>query len=128
MTLSAKPDAPSPSWRVLVALRLLHLRLPTLAVLSADSLAAWYNNINGVTETVSSANEAKVRASVRAICDAAVREAEEGVKRCEEVLRKWKREGTGLDKEMEGNWRMVKTVWDEDLRIARAVKCEYEGK
>ncbi|BGO97560.1 hypothetical protein NBRC10513v2_001555 [Rhodotorula toruloides] len=128
MTLSEKPDPPSPSWRVLVALRLFHLRLPTLAVLSADSLAAWYNNINGVTETVSSANEAKVRASVRAICDAAVREAEEGVKRCEEVLRRWKREGTGVDKEMEGNWRMVKTVWDEDLRIARAVKNEYEGK
>ncbi|BGP29921.1 hypothetical protein JCM10296v2_001673 [Rhodotorula toruloides] len=128
MTLSAKPDPPSPSWRVLVALRLLHLRLPALAILSADSLAMWYNNINGVTETVSSANEAEVRASVRAICDAAVREAEEGVKRCEEALRKWKREGKGVDKEMEGNWRMVKTVWDEDLRIARAVKDGYAGK
>ncbi|BGO89451.1 hypothetical protein NBRC10512_006638 [Rhodotorula toruloides] len=128
MTLSAKPDPPSPSWRVLVALRLLHLRLPTLAVLSADSFAAWYNNINGVAETVSSANEAKVRASVQAICDAAAREAEEGVKRCEEVLRRWKKEGTDVDKEMEGNWRMVKTVWDEDVRIALGVKSEYEGK
>lgn len=128
MTLSAKPDPPSPSWRVLVALRLLHLRLPTLHVLSADSLAPWYNNMNGLSDTISPTNEAKVRASVRAICDAAVREAEDGIKRCDEVLRRWKREGTGVDKEAEANWRMVRTVWDEDLRIARAVRDEYEGK
>lgn len=137
MTLQATPPA-SPSWRVLVALRLLHHRLPagTSASLSASALAPWYHVLSGARETVSPANEAKVVASWRAIAHSAVLDSEAGVEKCEELGRQWDRE-SGLaegreekekDESQLEDWRnmraslqMIRTVWASQGTIARAV-------
>ena len=118
MTLQATPP-PSPSWRVLVSLRLLHHRLAagSTASLSASALAPWYHVVSGAAETISPSNETKVRASWRAIAEAVAREAEEEEEEEEE-------EGEEEEEEEEGllaSLRMVRTVWTEEERIARAV-------
>jgi hypothetical protein len=125
MTLQATPEPASASWRVLVALRLLHLRLPSSLVLSADSLAPWYNVISGAIETISSANEAKVVATLGVLCKAIEEEAEGGVKRCKEVRTRWNREGEA-EEEMKLSLEMLETVWTEEGRIAKEVKVELE--
>lgn len=134
MTLQATPP-PSPSWRVLVSLRLLHHRLAagSTASLSASALAPWYHVVSGAAETISPSNETKVRASWRAIAEAVAREAELGTERCDESLQQWEKEfkeGSGDEEEEEddsnssdllASLRMVRTVWTEEERIARAV-------
>lgn len=93
MTLQATPP-PSPSWRVLVSLRLLHHRLAagSTASLSASALAPWYHVVSGAAETISPSNETKVRASWRAIAEAVAREAGLGTGRCDELLQQWEKE------------------------------------
>lgn len=131
MTLQATPP-PSPSWRVLVSLRLLHHRLAagSTASLSASALAPWYHVVTGAAETISPSNETKVRASWRAIAEAVAREAERGTRRCDELLQQWEKEfkeSSGDEEEEEAeedllaSLRMVRTVWTEEERIARAV-------
>ncbi|GAA5848145.1 hypothetical protein JCM8547_004421 [Rhodosporidiobolus lusitaniae] len=121
MTLQSMPEPPSASWRVLIALRLLHLRLPSSLVLSADVLAPWYNVVTGAIETISSTNEAKVTATLKVVCKAVAEEAEEGGKRCREVRKKWEREEV-VEEEMKVSLGMLETVWTEEGRIARAVE------
>lgn len=136
MTLQATPPPPSPSWRVLVSLRLLHHRLgagSTAASLSASALAPWYHVVSGATETLSPTNEAKVRASWRAVAEAVAREVEAGTKRCDEVRERWQKDefkrdggggaGAGNDERSDllASLQMVRTVWTEEERIARAV-------
>ncbi|BGP13733.1 hypothetical protein JCM10213v2_001671 [Rhodosporidiobolus nylandii] len=125
MTLQATPEPPSASWRVLVALRLLHLRLPSALSLSVDTIAPWYNVVNGAIETISSANELKVTATLKAVAQSLAEEADEGVKRCAEVRRRWDKEGE-VEEEMKISLGMLETVWSEEGRIAKAVKEELE--
>lgn len=131
MTLQATPP-PSPSWRVLVSLRILHHRLAagSTASLSASALAPWYHVVSGAAETISPSNETKVRASWRAIAEAVASEAERGTMRCDELLQQWERDfkEVGDDEEdlksssdLLASLRMVRTVWTEEERIARAV-------
>ncbi|GAA6029365.1 hypothetical protein JCM8097_003639 [Rhodosporidiobolus ruineniae] len=124
-TLQATPEPPSASWRVLVALRLLHLRLPSSLVLSADSLAPWFNVLSGAIETISTANEAKVTATLKVLCQAVAEEAKSGRERCAEVRRRWEREEE-KDEELKASLGMVETVWEEEERIAKAVEAELE--
>jgi len=125
MTLQATPEPASASWRVLVALRLLHLRLPASLVLSADSLAPWYNVVSGVIETISTANEAKVTATLGVLCQAVEDESASGLKRCAEVRERWSREGEA-DDEMKLSLGMLETVWREEGRIAKEVRAEVQ--
>ncbi|GAA5822746.1 hypothetical protein JCM11251_004364 [Rhodosporidiobolus azoricus] len=126
MTLQATPAPPSASWRVLVALRLLHLRLPTSLVLSADSLAPWYNVLSGAIEIISSANEAKVAATLQAVCQTVAEEADKGMKRCEEARKRWEKEGEEVEEDMKLSLGMLETVWREEGRIAKAVKGDAD--
>lgn len=125
MTLQATPEPASASWRVLVALRLLHLRLPSSLVLSADSLAAWYNVVSGAIETISTANEAKVIATLGVLCRSVEDEAASGAKRCAEVRQRWMREGEA-EEDMKSSLGMLETVWREEGRIAKEVREELE--
>ncbi|GAA5881291.1 hypothetical protein JCM3774_000957 [Rhodotorula dairenensis] len=157
MTLQATPP-PSPSWRVLVSLRLLHHRLghgsatkTTASSLSASALAPWYHVVSGATETLSPVNETKVRASWRALSDAVAREAAAGTRQCDELRERWENEfkqvGHGVSaplaatvaeeddddvsssadeaaserRDLLASLEMVRTVWTEEERIARAV-------
>ncbi|GAA5978215.1 hypothetical protein JCM10908_004275 [Rhodotorula pacifica] len=136
MTLQATPP-PSPSWRVLVSLRLLHHRLAagSTASLSASALAPWYHVVSGACETLSPSNETKVCATWRAMAENVAREAEEGTRRCDELLQQWEKEFKSAAKtemnavpaeeeerkDLVASLRMVRTVWTEEERIARAV-------
>ncbi|GAA5957692.1 hypothetical protein JCM21900_002007 [Sporobolomyces salmonicolor] len=122
MTLQSSP--PSASWRVLIALRLLHLRLPSrfhtsAAALSADVLAPWYDVLTGASETVSSSNEAKVQATLRVVCRSVREEAEAGLGRCEELARELGTE-PGLE-EVRASLGMLRKIWQGEERIAKAL-------
>ncbi|GAA5979183.1 hypothetical protein JCM11641_008453 [Rhodosporidiobolus odoratus] len=125
MTLQATPEPPSASWRVMVALRLLHLRLPSALSLSADALVPWYSILSGAIETISSANELKVTATLKVISDSVGKDAQDGLKRCEETRRRWTREKE-VDEDLKLSLGMLKTIWEEEKRIAVAVKEDLE--
>lgn len=147
MTLQASPPA-APSWRVLVALRLLHHRLSagTSSSLSASTLAPWYDVVSGVTEVVSSANEAKVRASWSAIAQSMLHDAEAGLAACDRLRSSWLREDKSKvgDSDAAANvttdasdagtsdllasLEMVRTVWTEQARISRVVLADTAQK
>lgn len=123
MTLQSHP--PSPSWRVLTALRLYHLRLPSNSSLSADSLAPFYDLLAGSIEQISHLNEKKVQATVKAIAKSLVVECQEGVARCTALEAEWSKESGKGEKALVDEtlqWLgMVKQIWEGDERIAKAV-------
>ncbi|GAA5904742.1 hypothetical protein JCM5296_000751 [Sporobolomyces johnsonii] len=129
MTLQCSP--PSASWRVLIALRLLHLRLPSrfhtsAAALSADVLAPWYDVLTGAAETVSSSNEAKVQATLRIVGRSVREEAEAGLRRCDELERELGKE-PGLE-EVRASLGMLRKIWQGEERIAKAIAEAQEGQ
>lgn len=129
MTLQPLPAPASASWRVLTALRLLHLALPRAALLSPialdASLAPWRAVLAGEREEVSSANEAAVRASVGRLCARVVAEAEAGVEACEGVAERWEKEEGQGEAEGWGGLReglgMVEGIWRGEREVAREV-------
>ena len=134
MTLQSGPDdSPSASWRVLVALRLLHLRLPshlasstssTLSLLGHDALAPWQHVVSGAAERISVGNEKVVQGTLKGVCGAVEKEALDGLARCAEVRARWDKEAAGkADEEDESgaSLGMLETVWREEARIAKAV-------
>ncbi|GAA6047590.1 hypothetical protein JCM3770_001579 [Rhodotorula araucariae] len=123
MTLQSTPHPPTADWRVLVALRLLHLRIPTYAktpTLARDALAPWQHVVEGAAERVSPANEKLVQATLRGVCVTIAREAENGLERCREVRARWDQE-KGVGDEERASLSMLETVWREEARIAKAV-------
>ncbi|GAA6012115.1 hypothetical protein JCM11491_001755 [Sporobolomyces phaffii] len=136
MTFQSHPTA-SPSWRVLVALRLFHLRLPSsaissstsaLSLASAESLAPFYDVLTGTIDQISHANESKVRSSVKAIATNLVIETRGGIERCDALEREWRNKQSTDAVEGEGGrddlfeWlKMVKEIWTGEGTIAKAI-------
>ncbi|GAA5922262.1 hypothetical protein JCM3775_005676 [Rhodotorula graminis] len=141
MTLQSGPDdSASASWRVLVALRLLHLRLPShlaastspsLSLSGHDALAPWQHVVSGAAERISVGNEKVVQGTLRGLCGAVEKEALAGLARCAEVRARWdkeaaaaaagKKEGGEEVDESGASLSMLETVWREEARIAKAV-------
>jgi hypothetical protein len=131
MTLQPASDSSpaSADWILLLALRLLHLELPTgrnpfdtndvPSGSLAQALAPWYAVVAGDEDIISPLNEAQVKLSIGTICDVLVLEAREGVPRCEELEKKWKREE--VDEDLKASLEMLKGVWEEERIIAEAV-------
>lgn len=137
MTFQSSP--PSPSWRVLTALRLFHLRLPANLSLSVDSLAPFYDLLTGSFDQISHLNEKKVQATLKAIAKNLVVECREGIERCQTLEKDWRKElvssnGGGGDtgdqiREVLEWLKMVETIWKGEERIAKAIaEDEEEGK
>ena len=124
MTLQPLPPPASASWRVFVALRLLHLPLPRGALLNPialdASLAPWRALVAGERETLSPANEAATRATVRALCARVAADADSGLEACEDVADKWAREGGPEDGLQEGRG-MVERIWRGEKDVAEEV-------
>ncbi|BGP37807.1 hypothetical protein JCM10449v2_001729 [Rhodotorula kratochvilovae] len=124
MTLQSTPgETPTADWRVLIALRLLHLRLPSYATTPAmarDALAPWQHVVDGAAERVSPANEKVVQATLRGVCGTIACEAEKGLDRCGEVRRRWEKE-KGVGEEERASLGMLEAVWREEARIVKAV-------
>lgn len=82
-TLHSSPSPAHPSYRLLVALRLMHARIPEKALRSyiddpssratSTTLQAWLDLTMGVREAVSDENETTVRAALRSICASQLR-------------------------------------------------------
>lgn len=125
MTLQPQPPTPSPSWRVLIALRLLHLPLPARpnAIALEASLRPWRALVAGMSDLISLRNEADVRQTLRTLCDRVVVDAESGLEACEDLRDKWAKEGDVEDGLKEG-LRMVMGVWREERSGAQAVARE----
>ncbi|GAA5888241.1 hypothetical protein JCM16303_005312 [Sporobolomyces ruberrimus] len=131
MTFQSHPA--SPSWRVLIALRLFHLRLPSHLpnTSSSDSLAPFYDLLSGTIDQISHLNEKKVQLSLRAIAQNLVVECQEGIERCQSLEREWKKEVTGGEKGLEEYlaWlKMVEEIWKGEERIARSIADDTEAK
>ncbi|KAK4058830.1 hypothetical protein OIO90_000276 [Microbotryomycetes sp. JL221] len=92
MTMQGDGDEASASWRVLVALRLLHLRLSEAASkaasLTASVLAPWYAVLSGEIDVVSDSNEQRVTASLRTICQVVKLQVQEGLPSCEKLIKR----------------------------------------
>ncbi|GAA5951789.1 hypothetical protein JCM3765_003119 [Sporobolomyces pararoseus] len=135
MTFQSSP--PSPSWRVLTALRLFHLRLPANLSLSVDSLAPFYDLLSGSIDQISHLNEKKVQATLKAIAKNLAVECREGIERCQTLEKEWRKElastgGAGGDtgdqiREVLEWLKMVETIWKGEERIAKAIAEEEEG-
>lgn len=122
----------SASWRVLVALRLLHLRLPRTAqamrgngtTASSSSLAQalepWYDVLSGDADIISSSNEQQVTSTIKTICGVVKLQAMEGIPRCEALGKQWSAE-SDVATDARVSLHMLEGIWREDLRIAEAV-------
>lgn len=123
MTLQANPEPASASWRVLIALRLLHLSLEPSSTSSTDSyadrLAPWYLVMNGAEEIISEENEEKVKGSIRTICQTAESLLSEGGKRCDDLAGRWST--LSVDEDLTVSLKMVKGIWEGELRIVGEV-------
>ncbi|GAA5932960.1 protein-lysine N-methyltransferase [Sporobolomyces koalae] len=122
MTFQSQP--PSPSWRVLIALRLLHLRLPSHSSLSlsAEALAPFYDLLSGSIDQISHLNEKKVQSTIKAIAKNLVIECRQGLDQCQKVEEQWvKDKKDDEDAEMIEWLSMVRGVWQGEEQIARAL-------
>ncbi|KAK4053815.1 hypothetical protein OIV83_001471 [Microbotryomycetes sp. JL201] len=128
MTMQGSEHDASASWRVLIALRLLHLRISTSgASLTASTIEPFYAVVAGDADIISDSNEKQVKASLRTICQVIKLQADEALPRCDRLLTKWtanKDESVSAD--FVQSLSMLKGVWQEDLRIARAVLVNLE--
>lgn len=132
MTLQPEGDEAHPSWRVLVALRLLHLELPTKSTTTvhgggmsaqlATSLEPWYRVIAGDDDVVSSHNERKVQATLRVICDVVRLQAREGLEKIEAVERDW--ETATVPDSCWTSLRMLKGIFVDEQRIVEIVRSK----
>lgn len=123
-------------WILLLALRLLHLKLPTgrnpfdtndvPSGSLAQALAPWYAVVAGDEEIISPLNERLVKLSIGTICDVLVLESREGVPRCEELEKKWRKEE--VDDDLRASLGMLKGVWEEERVIAEAVAATCRAK
>lgn len=121
----------SADWILLLALRLLHLKLPTVrnpfdnnsfpSGSLATALAPWYAVVAGDEEIISTSNEAAVRESLRTICGVVGLEASEGIPKCVELEKRWEKEE--VDGELRESLRMLRGVWEEEKVIAEAVRA-----
>lgn len=110
----------SASWRVLVALRLLHLKLPATQTTapSATALAPWFAVINGDMEVVSHANEGLVSETLRVICAVVLLESDEGLPKAQALRKTWEKDTTAVDDDLLASLAMVEGVWKSERRIA----------
>ncbi|KAF8605173.1 SET domain-containing protein [Ceratobasidium sp. AG-I] len=118
-TLHVEDGVARPSFRLLPALRLLHinLQLPSGVKVNRD-LESWEDSLLGLAETVSSENETKTRQSIITLCSKIVNRAELYIQRVEAQLLQDGGESEG--------WRrvisMVQCLWEEELEVARRVR------
>ena len=122
MTLQANPEPASASWRVLMALRLLHLSLEPSSTSTGsyvDKLAPWYLVMTGEAEILSKENEQKVKGSIRTTCETAARLLSEGGKRCDDLAGKWST--LNVDDELKVSLKMVRDIWEGELMIVKEV-------
>lgn len=120
--LYESPPPAHPSWRLLVALRLINLDLfPENTPEEVDGiLSPWRKVALGIAETVSEENEAAVRRDLGQLCERLILRAESGMQRLMEVS-----EDQSDDDACDwfdwakGNVRML---WEEERKVARAVQ------
>ena len=128
MTLQPASDggAASADWILLLALRMLHLKLPpTSSPDTSRALTPWLSVMAGDSEIISPSNEAAVRATLRTICDVVVLDAKEGIPRCDELEKRWEKD---VDEDHRASLAMLKQVWTEEKDIAEAVAATCASK
>lgn len=122
MTLQPVPAPASASWRVLIALRLLHLPLPsrTNTIALEASLAPWRALLSGEVEHLSARIETEVQRTITSVCERVVAESEDGLDACEALRDKWDKERVE-DVGLREGLRMVEGIWEEERDVAREV-------
>lgn len=116
MTLQPCPAPASPSWRALVALRLLLLPLNKS---TADMLEPWYDVLSGEIDIISDSNEQAVREVARKICKTLRSTAELGEEKCQLKAQEWA--SADVDKEIMYSLDMIRSIWAEEREIIEAV-------
>ena len=121
MTLQAHPPPASSSWRVLVALRMLHTR--TGQHTDAE-LALWQDMCAGEREEISDENERLVCDSLREMCLDRRRELEGRVQELEHVAKDWR--GSGANATELQSLRMISDIAEGFLTATRQALEELE--
>lgn len=118
-TLHVEDGTARPSFRLLPALRLLHidLQLPSGAKVDHE-LNIWEDSLLGLAEIVSIENETKTRESITTICNEIADRAEVYIQRIELKLGEAKSKSEGWLRVL----GMVRCLWEEELEVAGRVR------
>ena len=113
-TLHLEPAPAHPSYRLLAALRLLHLPL--------SQVTAWRDVLLGYSPSISAANDEATVASLLELCDAVVATAREGREKVDEVVI----QAGEVDEADAGEWAgaldSVRKLWEGQEDIAEGVR------
>lgn len=112
-TLHLEPAPAHPSYRLLAALRLLHLPL--------SKLTAWRDVLLGYSPSVSAANEESTNASLLALCDAVLADARKGREKIGKIVAEAEIDAADLG-EWEGALDSVRKLWEGQEDIAKGVR------
>lgn len=133
---STNGEASHASWRVLVALRLLHLRLPMSRAISAGpdlqagplatALEPWYAVLAGDHDIVSPANESLVQESIRTIASVVLLQCKEGLPRLDALERRWKLLKR-VPESLRSSLSMLKGIYLDEQRIAEGLVSSKGG-
>ncbi|KAG8987919.1 hypothetical protein FRB95_010755 [Tulasnella sp. JGI-2019a] len=131
-TLHSSPTPAHPSYRILPALRLLHLSQPTPdeeAVLgswtdAASNLNAWEMMVLGRQQTVSHQNELSVSGTMRVVCERVMARGEHGLNELyelEQSILTLTPEASGDTDWFSSTIRCATILWKEEYEVANAV-------
>jgi hypothetical protein len=113
-TLHLEPAPAHPSYRLLAALRLLHLPL--------SQVTAWRDVLLGYSPSISAANDEATNASLLKLCDAVVATAREGREKVDQVVA----QAGEVDEADAGEWAgaldSVRKLWEGQEDIAEGVR------
>lgn len=119
--MHGSPTPAYPSYRLVTALRLLHINIANAGVEreSMIELQAWRGVTHGRRDVISRENEAAWRATLVGICEGVARRAEGALKELANMVRGETRQGhCKWDDWMMDNMRLL---WVEEQEVARAV-------
>ncbi|KAH8833584.1 hypothetical protein DL96DRAFT_1703239 [Flagelloscypha sp. PMI_526] len=105
-------DAPFPSYRLIVALRLYHSQVQGRD--NSVEVKAWQGVVLGLQDTVSAANEKTVRESLNQICTGLQRRAERGL----ELLQQERKKMGDTNSDDENILGCVEHLWREEHDVA----------
>ncbi|KIJ69446.1 hypothetical protein HYDPIDRAFT_106062 [Hydnomerulius pinastri MD-312] len=113
--LHSTKDSAQPSWRLITALRLHHLVVGA-GTAEDDTIQVWRDVIAGKRERISDDNEQLWRGTVVHLCDVVVSRAEQNLRSSSGGF------ASGQDTWVPWMHENIRTLWREELLVARAVK------
>ncbi|KAG8743162.1 hypothetical protein FRC12_015113 [Ceratobasidium sp. 428] len=124
-TLHVEDGIGRPSFRLLPALRLLHV--PSLAPVPNRSLELWENTLLGLVDVVSTENESQVRSSMKTLCKRIIDRSALKISLVQFQISVNGHGAGDRDKDYLQVLRMAKILWEEEGQVAELVENSIVG-